>query len=132
MEYTTSTLCHEKSRTVTTHGRSGLEWSTDIPIALGGIGDMPSPPEMLAAATAACMVSYISFMATRHNIDASGLRVQAGAIEEDGIINTLAFRITVPAKLQGLRSMVEECAGTCPVKKAIAHSVHFVFEWEWQ
>ncbi len=132
MDYTTTTLCREHTRTATQHRPSGCKWYTDIPIALGGLGEMPRPGDMLAATAAACMVSLMSLIARRKDVDATGLKIEAACCEADGAVTGLRFRITMPPQLLPLRRLLEHAAESCPVRKALSPALSTETEWIWE
>ncbi len=131
MDYNTTTHCHEHSRMLTCHPASGCEWYTDIPTALDGLGEKPSPGDMLAATAACCMASLMSLLARRKDVDASGMKIDAKCLAEDGAITGIAFRITMPPQLLPLRRMMETAAETCPVRKSLSPAVKVCTEWVW-
>ncbi len=132
MDYATTTHCHEHSRTRTCHPASGCEWYTDIPTALDGLGEKPCPADMLAAAAASCMTSLMSLLARRKDVDASGMKIDAECLAEDGAITGMRFRICMPPQLRPLRRMMENAAESCPVRKALAPDLDIRTEWCWE
>ncbi len=132
MDYSTTTTCHEHSRTLTRHHASGCEWHTDIPVALDGLGEKPCPADMLAATAASCMASLMSLLARRKDVDACGMKIDAECIAEDGNITGISFRITMPPQLLPLRRMMENAAESCPVRKALAPGLKVCTEWIWE
>ncbi len=133
MEYTTHTLNEAKSRCVTTHIRSGKQWTTDIPVALGGYGENATPGEMLASVVASCMMSMVSFLAARKNVDTEGMTIDARAEDKDGSIVHLYFLVKMPLPgTHALRKTLEQASETCPVRKSLSDKVAITTEWIWQ
>ncbi len=131
MDYTSITTCQERSRTHNRHIASGQEWYTDIPLALGGYGENPTPPEMLAATVASCMVSFMSFICCRNDLNAEGISVEACAIEADGCIREMHMRLKLPQHLLGIKDKIELAVEHCPVHKAIESEIAIRFDWQW-
>ncbi|MCD8070445.1 MAG: OsmC family protein [Akkermansiaceae bacterium] len=132
-EFEIQTVQERQFRCISRHKGSGEAWNTDIPLKLGGLGFFASPADTLAAAASSCMMSMMTFLAARKNIDLTGMKIDAAAGGEDGMIRHLAFRITVP--LEGthpLRRVLEEAAGGCPVRKSLHPDVEVRTEWVWK
>lgn len=129
----TSTTVHEGSmRCITNFPQGKAVFTTDVGSALGGLGEQPSPAQMLAASVASCMASMIAFMGGRRGINTAGIAIEAGYEEGKNGITTLNFHITVPnPTTAGERSVLEAAAKGCPVGAAIAPTVEKKISWTW-
>lgn len=132
MNYTTSTIAREHARTCTRHTTSGSEWHTDLPTAFGGLGYMPHPTEILAAAAASCMLSTMSFIAARKNTNAAGMKIEAGSDSCDGRLSRLGFRFTMPPSVQLLRPLLEDATQRCTILRALSPSIAIEDTWIWE
>ncbi len=129
--YTTQTIHEGQSRCISCHKTSGEIWHTDIPVALGGLGFYASPAATLAMAAASCMMSMVSFLATRKGIDTSGMKIDARADEEDGAVRRLVFHVSVPTEISpSLQAVFESAAESCPVRKSLRPEIEIITDWE--
>lgn len=133
MSQYTSTTVHEGSLRTRTHFPQGkAEFTTDVGTALGGLGEQPTPAQLLAAAVASCMGSMIAFMGARRSINTTGISIDAGYEEGKNGITALNFHITVPQVLSATeRAVLEAAAKACPVGAAISPNVAKNISWTW-
>lgn len=129
----TSTTVHEGNMRCRTELPQGqVKITTDVSAALGGLGEQPSPAQLLAAAVGSCMVSMMAFVGARRGIDTTGISISAGYEEGKGGISALHFHITVSRPTtQAERAVLEAAVRNCPVGAAIAPTVEKRIIWSW-
>lgn len=134
MNYASKTVYEGQGRCRTTHNATGKGFATDLHKDIGGLEENPSPGEMLAATLASCMMSMVSFIASRKDIDVKGMVIEsAPEAGSDGSIKRIPLRITMP--LPGdlpMRKALEASALTCPVHRALNPSIETPIEWIWK
>lgn len=133
-KYSTITEYKGKGRCVTVHEKTGKTFATDLHKEMGGLEENPSPSEMLAATLASCMMSMVTHIAGRKNIDLTGMKMEASPVFNGaGKIEKMALRVTMP--LPGnhpMRNALELSAQTCPVHNTMKNNVEMLIEWIWQ
>lgn len=132
-KYTSVTENTGHFRCETTYTPSGLKTFTDLPPVFNGLAEYPSPGAMLAATLASCTVSLLSVIAAKKEVDLTGIRIQAHAVETDQGVAQIALKIIMP--LSGdhpLRSVLEKAAHTCPVRRSLRADLDTPIEWEWK
>ncbi len=108
------------------------EMNTDVSTDLGGMGEYPSPGELLAATVASCMLSMISFTGRRKGFPTQGISICAACAEGKQGVGSLRFSITVPCPLSPQqRTMVEAAVASCPVGNSIHPDIPKIIEWNW-
>lgn len=134
MKYSTETVYKGQGRCATTHNATGKTFATDLHKDIGGLEDNPSPGEMLAATLASCMMSMVSVIAGRKDIDVTGMKIEASPVTDDkNQIVKIELKATMP--LPGdhpMRKALEASALTCPVHNALKHEIETPVEWVWQ
>ena len=131
-KYTSSTLHSGEMRCNTSFCPSAATFTTDIPKALGGRGEYPTPADMLAATVASCMLSMIAFTAARRQVSADGICIKAACTEGNDGISSIDFHIFVPHSLtHSDRKVIEAAARSCPVGRAIHPDVEKKITWHW-
>lgn len=133
MSYSTITTYEGKGRCTTTHNATGKSFSTDLHKSIGGLEENPSPGEMLAATLASCMMSNMSVVAARKEIDVQGMTIEASPVTDaNNKILKIELKITMPLpEDHPQRKMFEQAAATCPVHQALNPSVETPVEWSW-
>jgi putative redox protein len=106
------------------HGPSGQAITTDAPKDNHGKGEAFSPTDLVAAALGSCLLTTMSLVARRHNVDLTGTRARvikemttAGPRRIQSLEATVIF-VTRFDKAQ--RALLERAALACPVH----HSLH--------
>lgn len=108
------------------------EFTTDVPTAIGGRGEFPSPGAMLASCVASCMLSMISYKGQSHGADATGICILAAAEEGANGLVAMHFDIRVPVAVTlEQRKIMEAAALACPVGKAIRPDIAKHIHWHW-
>jgi uncharacterized OsmC-like protein len=125
-------------------GPGGERIVTDMPGAVGGRGEEPSPGWLFRAAIASCVASTIAMEAAREEIDLDALEVEVDSESDDrGILGMdesvppgpLSTRVRIRARsdtLDGarMREVLARGAGRCPVCDATKRSVDATLEFE--
>lgn len=117
-----------------THGPSGAVLRTVPPVDNQGDGSSFSPTDLVATALAACMMTLISIVGERDEVDLSGLavHVEKHMSGSPRRIGSLPTRITMPAGLTPpQRKKLENAALTCPVHMSLHPDIEreVVFEY---
>ena len=132
MNYSTETVYKGKGRCFTTHKATGVSFTTDLDASHGGLAENPSPGEMLAATLASCMMSMVSFIAGRKEIDVTGMKIEASPVAENGKITQIVLKAMMPLPADHpARKSLEASALTCPVHGALRANIETPIEWHW-
>ena len=106
--------------------------STDVDKDLGGLGELPSPGDMLAATVASCMLSMVAFTGARKGFDTVGISIQAACGEGSQGVGSLHFEITVPMKTTpAQRRLMEAAVANCPVGNSLHPDIPKEIIWRW-
>jgi uncharacterized OsmC-like protein len=140
--YARATL--DESLRVKVEGPRGEHIVTDMPGAVGGRAEEPSPGWLFRAAIASCVASTIAMEAAREGVGLPSLQVEVDSESDDrgmlGMDETvpagpLTTSIRIRARAHGvedghLHAILERGAGRCPVCDATkrAVDVSLVFE----
>ena len=131
-KFTSSTLHSGELRCYTSFSPSAATFATDVPKALGGRGEYPTPADMLAATVASCMLSMVAFTAARRHVPADGICIKAACIEGSDGISSMEFDISVPHEVtHSDRKVLEAAARSCPVGLAIRPDIEKKITWHW-
>lgn len=126
-----------QSLRVDVEGPSAERITTDMPAAVGGHGEHPSPGWLFRAAIASCVASTIAMEAAREEVELSSLEVGVDSESDDrGMLGMdesipagpFSTRIRVRASAEGvegsrLTEIVERGAGRCPVCDATKRAI---------
>ena len=119
-------------RCYTNFSPSATTFATDIPTALGGRGEFPTPADMLAATVASCMLSMIAYTATTRNISTNGTCIKAACTEGENGISVIELTINVPTSVPHHdRKVLEAAARSCPIGRAIHPDIEKKITWHW-
>ncbi len=130
--YTSTTEHRGKMRCTTQFPQGKATFITDVGSGLGGLGEQPTPAQMLAASVASCMGSMMAFMGARRELNTEGISIAAGYEEGKSGITALNFCITVPRPTTPAeRAVLEAAVKNCPVGAAIAPTVAKNITWNW-
>ena len=122
---------------VNVSGSDGERVVTDMPGAIGGLAEEPSPGWFYRAAIASCVASTIAMEAARSDVNLKALEVEVDSESDDrGILGIdesvpagpLSTRVRVTVEANGasdedLRELVERGAKRCPVYDATQRAV---------
>ncbi|HEU4751094.1 MAG TPA: OsmC family protein [Acidimicrobiia bacterium] len=125
-------------------GSDGEQITTDMPGAVGGRAEEPSPGWLYRAAIASCIASTIGMEAARVGLNLSSLEVQVDSESDDrGILGIdestppgpISVRIRIRAATSHtddseLRQVIERGATRCPVFDATKRAVEMKLEIE--
>jgi uncharacterized OsmC-like protein len=129
---------------VEVEGPAGERIITDMPKAVGGRGEEPSPGWLFRAAIASCVASTIGMEAARSGVTLTSLAVEVDSESDDrGILGIdeavpagpLSTRVHIRATADGveegrLRELLATGAGRCPVRDATKRAVEVSVEIE--
>lgn len=118
-------------------GPAGERLTTDMPSAVGGLAELPSPGWIYRASLAACVASTVGMEAARSGIALESLQVEVdGESDDRGILGidhsvpagplVVRVRITATASETSsdeLRPVLEKGAANCPVYDATGRAV---------
>jgi len=130
--FTSSSMLTGGMRCHTNFAPSGATFATDVPKALGGRGELPTPGDMLAACVGSCMLSMLAYTASRKGIDSDGICLKARCTEGPRGIASLELDISVPRALpHDSRKILEAAVRSCPVGNAIHPDIEKKISWHW-
>ena len=130
--YTSTTTIESGMRCRTTYAPSGASFATDVAAALGGLGEQPSPGEMLASCVASCVLSMVAHTGRQKGFDTCGISARAGYESGKAGITALVFEISVPMPTDAVtRRFMQGAVKSCPVGNAIAPTVEKRVNWNW-
>lgn len=119
-----------------THAPSGNTLQTDAPTDNNGRGETFSPTDLVATALASCITTVMGIVATRKQIDLSGLHVTVRKFMSDTTprrIARLELDIHMPLpESHPDRNLLESAARGCPVHHSIHPEIEVVQQWIWQ
>ena len=89
----------------------------DQPLAEGGGDQGPTPTELFVASLAACVAFYARRFLARHDLDPTGLRVEAHftmSTDRPARVDTITLRLIIPQPLapnrrRALLAVVDHC-----------------------
>jgi len=117
------------------HGPSGTTIITDAPVDNHGRGESFSPTDLVATATASCMLTVMGIAAERHGVDLKGTTVTIGKeMSADLPRRIVALRsiMTIPLPSDHpQRALLEGAAHACPVKQSLAPEIDSNVEFRW-
>ena len=118
-----------------THGPSGTKLITVPPVDNQGDGSSFSPTDLVATALGSCMMSLITLVGQRDNLDLTGLafRAEKHMASNPRRIGAIPVVLQMPKGLTpDQRKKLENAALTCPVHKSLHPDVEkpvtFVYE----
>ena len=122
-------------RTSAVHGPSGTTLFTDAPVDNQGKGESFSPTDLVATATATCVMTIMGIQAKGLGLDLRGLRIEVAkhmTAQPPRRIAKLALRIDMPAGIAAdLRPRLVRAAEACPVKQSLHPDVEVTMDWTW-
>jgi uncharacterized OsmC-like protein len=117
------------------HAPSGRTLITDAPVDNHGKGESFSPTDLVATATAACMMTVMGIAAERHGVDLKGTTVSIGKeMSSDLPRRIMALRsvMTIPLPSDHpQRALLEGAAKACPVKQSLSPEIDTEVEFRW-
>lgn len=109
---------------------SNASFITDVPLALGGRGEYPTPAAMLAATLASCMMSMLAFTGNKKGFTTDGISAKACCHEDKNGIRSFELRISVPMNPpQRIRDLMEAAVRSCPVAMALQPNIGKSITW---
>lgn len=127
----------DESLRVEVKGPNGERIVTDMPAAVGGRAEEPSPGWLFRAAMASCVASTVAMEAARDGVRLTSLEVEVDSesddrgmlgIDESVPAGPLSTRIRIRARAEGaedagFRDVIERGAARCPVCDATKRAV---------
>ena len=116
------------------HGPSGTVVETDAPTDNHGKGERFSPTDLLATATASCMLTIMGIKARPLNIDLAGTTIdlqKAMSAELPRRVVRLGIQFGLPDIADEHRAMLEEAAHSCPVALSIHPDITLDVSFAW-
>ena len=117
------------------HGPSGQSLLTDAPVDNHGKGETFSPTDLVATATASCMLTIVGIVAAREGIDVAGAGasvVKHMSVDGPRRIGRLQIVLRLPSALTpDERRHLEAAARGCPVARSLHPdtAVELAFEY---
>lgn len=122
-------------RTSATHLGSGATIITDAPLDNQGKGEAFSPTDLVATATASCMLTLMGIAARTHglNIDGTTVEVTKVMASNPRRIAEIHCKLVIPAgTLTAKDKQILEIAGkTCPVIQSLSTEIIKVLTFEY-
>ena len=133
MDYTSATTLETGMRCHTEfYNATRTRVVTDVDAAMGGLGEQPSPGDLLAATVASCMLSMVAYTGKRKGFETAGICIQAACGEGAQGVGSLHFDITVPMPTQPQqRRLMEAAVASCPVGNSLHPDIPKVLHWHW-
>jgi len=123
-------------RTSATHLGSGATIITDAPLDNQGKGEAFSPTDLVATATASCMLTLMGIAARTHglNIDGTTVEVTKVMASNPRRIAEIHCKLVIPARtLTAKDKQILEIAGkTCPVIQSLSTEIIKVLTFEYR
>ena len=123
-------------RTSATHLGSGVSIITDAPLDNQGKGEAFSPTDLVATATASCMLTLMGIAARTHglNIDGTTVEVTKVMASNPRRIAEIRCKLVIPAgTLTGKDMQILEIADrTCPVMQSLSTEIIKELTFEYQ
>lgn len=118
-----------------THIKSGTKIKTDAPVDNNGKGSAFSPSDLVATATAACMMTIMGIAAQRNkwNLEGTDIDVVKIMSAEPRKISELQIKIKFPQNDfdDRAKKILERVAMNCPVILSLHPDIKKTFEFVW-
>jgi putative redox protein len=122
-------------RTRAIHGPSKVQLFTDAPVDNHGKGESFSPTDLVATATAACVMTILGIQAKGLGRDFRGMAIEVVkhmTVQPPRRIARLELHISMPAGIpEELRPRLMRAAEACPVKQSLHPEVEVAMDWHW-
>ncbi len=122
-------------RTEATHLPSGNVIITDAPIDNHGKGEAFSPTDLVATATASCMLTIMGIAAATHGINIDGTKVAVTKIMASNPRRIAEIHCFLQIHDHGMSAkqkiILENAAKTCPVIISLSPEIIKVFSFEY-
>ncbi len=131
--YISKVVYEGELRTRATHLLSGTTIITDAPPDNQGKGEAFSPTDLVATATASCMLTIMGIAARTHQIDITGTEVEVTKVmaSDPRRISEIHCHLIIPDR--GLddkqRLILEHAARTCPVIQSLSSEIRKVIRF---
>jgi uncharacterized OsmC-like protein len=122
-------------RTEAIHLSSGTIVRSDAPRDNHGKGELFSPTDLVATATASCMLTTMGIVAQKNHLAMEGTEVDVVKVMANNPrrIAEIHTHLKIPAGSlsAGDKSMLENAATTCPVVMSLSPEIKKVIEFEY-
>lgn len=117
------------------HGPSNSRIGTDAPKDNNGKGELFSPTDLVAAATASCMLTVMAIAADKDGVELKGSKatVEKEMTTNPRRISKLTVHLYLPASIESeYRKKLETIADTCPVKMSLNKEMQVPVEFHYE
>lgn len=122
-------------RTTATHLQSGTTIITDAPLDNQGKAEAFSPTDLVATATASCMLTIMGIAARTHQlkIEGTGVEVTKVMASNPRRIAEIHCRMRIPGSdlNEKQRHILEVAAKTCPVIQSLSSEIIKIIEFDY-
>lgn len=122
-------------RTEAHHPKSGDQLHTDAPVDNHGQGAHFSPTDLVATATATCMLTVMGIKAEAKGWNLEGARAQVKKIMASAPRRIARLEIRIALPLHDLtdkdRALLEATAKSCPVSQSLDPKLEQVIDFHW-
>lgn len=116
----------------TVYSPSQATFTTDVSASIGGLGEFPSPADMLASCLASCTLSMIAYTGAHKGFDTKGISIEASCHEGSRGVGSISLDIHVPTPCPPpMRRILEAAAQSCPVAASLHPDVRKLITWHW-
>jgi uncharacterized OsmC-like protein len=116
------------------HGPSNSRLGTDAPKDNNGKGELFSPTDLVAAATASCMLTVMAIASEKDGIPLKGSKasVEKEMTTNPRRISRLIVHLYLPKAIEpNYREKLETIANTCPVKMSLSKEMEIPVEFHY-
>ena len=130
-------LTHEGQLRIKTQGHTYEDkyLVSDAPKVMGGLGDNPSPTDLLAIAWGSCIFTMIANQAKKMNISLEGARLEVDKTLEKSPpypLSSISADIFCPEPEEdSVKEALRQAANSCPIHHSLHPSVEQNLNFEW-
>lgn len=108
-------------------------FTTDTEKRVGGLGENPSPIELLEASLASCVLTVMSLKASKLGLNIQGTTIKVNKVLTSAHqISKLSIEVDCPVKIEEKNALeLEKTARHCPVHQALNPSIEQTFHFNW-
>jgi len=132
----TSTIEYKgKLRTEATHLRSGNTIITDAPVDNNGNGEAFSPTDLVATATASCMLTIMGIKARDKGLEIEGATATVNKVMASNPRRIAKLEIVMAMPKNNYsdkdKKLLKAAANGCPVHQSLSNAMEIDFKLEW-
>ncbi|MBE6417641.1 MAG: OsmC family protein, partial [Akkermansiaceae bacterium] len=129
-DYTSATTLSAHMRCTTRFCKQQATMVTDIPAAIGGLGEFPTPAQYLTATLASCMMSMLAFTGKQKGFSTDDISVEALCHEDKSGIRAFELTFRVPHHPEDkIKRLMEASVRSCPVANALHPGIGKNITW---